>query len=103
MSVKHDAGKPRPTLVLASMGRAVAEVVAVAEHGAAKYTPDGWLHVPDGQQRYTDALLRHLLADVAGEARDPDSGLLHAAHAAWGALARLELMLRHTQTAGRST
>jgi hypothetical protein len=28
---------------------------------------------------------------------DPDSGLLHAAHTAWGALARLELILREKE------
>lgn len=94
MSVKHDQGKPRPSLVLGSMSRALNAVIEVAEHGAAKYEVDGWTRVPNGQQRYTDATLRHLLADVGGEARDPDSGLLHAAQVAWGALARLELELR---------
>ncbi len=94
MSIKHDQGKPRPSLVLGSMSRALNAVIEVAEHGAVKYEVDGWTRVPNGQQRYTDATLRHLLADVGGEARDPDSGLLHAAHVAWGALARLELELR---------
>ena len=40
---------------------------------------------------YTDALYRHLLAESPD---DPDTGLLHAAHAAWNALARLELLLK---------
>ena len=34
-----------------------------------------------------DALLRHLLAFLDGEDRDPESGLLHTAHVAWHALA----------------
>jgi hypothetical protein len=37
--------------------------------------------------------LRHWLADPGGLSPDPDSGLAHAAHLAWNALARLELML----------
>lgn len=94
MGVKYDRGKPRPTLILGSMSNAIAAVIEIAEHGAVKYEVDGWMSVPDGQKRYTDATLRHLLADVGGEERDPDSGLLHAAHAAWGALARLELKIR---------
>jgi hypothetical protein len=37
-------------------------------------------------------MVRHLLAEAETDI-DPESGLLHAAHAAWSALARLELML----------
>ena len=43
--------------------------------------------------RYSDALVRHLVAE-SFEKFDNDSQILHAAHAAWNALARLELMLR---------
>jgi hypothetical protein len=39
-------------------------------------------------------MYRHLLAEAAGQHCDAESGLVHAAHAAWCALARLELMLR---------
>jgi hypothetical protein len=66
----------------------------IGTFGAEKYTDNGWLSVPDGEARYTDALLRHLLADFEGETLDPESGYTHAAHAAWNALARLELALR---------
>ena len=44
--------------------------------------------------RWADAMLRHLMREATGEERDPDSGLHHAAHAAWNALARLDLALR---------
>lgn len=92
--MKHDAGKHRPTLVLGSMGRALQAVIALGEHGARKYSDDSWLRVTNAQQRYTDAMLRHTLAELAGEDTDPDSGMRHAVHVAWNALARLELMLR---------
>jgi hypothetical protein len=92
--IKHDAGKPQPLLVMAGFPLALQAVIAVATHGAEKCAPGNWQHVPDGQRRYTDALYRHLLAEHAGEALDPESGLPHAAHAAWNALARLELLLR---------
>jgi hypothetical protein len=50
--------------------------------------------VPNGIDRYTDAAYRHLLKEAQGEMVDPDSKLLHAAHTAWNALARLDLILR---------
>jgi hypothetical protein len=94
---KLDAGKARLGLVLGGFAQALQAVGDIGTYGAAKYTDNGWLSVPDGQQRYTDALLRHLLSDLAGDAHDPDTQMLHAAHAAWNALARLELMLRERE------
>lgn len=74
--------------------RAILSVAAVSTFGASKYAWKGWETVPEGFERYSDALVRHLLAEGKGEVADGDSGLLHAAHAAWNALARLELKLR---------
>ena len=91
---KLDAGKVRLGLVLGDFAQALMAVGRVGTDGAVKYTPHGWLQVADGQARYTDALYRHLLGEAAGDPCDPGTGLLHAAHAAWNALARLELMLR---------
>lgn len=89
---KLDGGK----LLAGTLGDfslALQEVAKVATFGAEKYTRGGWQEVPNGEQRYTDALWRHLLAE-RHESVDVDSGLLHQAHLAWNALARLELMLR---------
>ena len=93
--VKHDHGKPRCGLALLGFSRALLEVARVGTFGAAKYTDNGWVQVPDGHARYTDAMLRHLLAEAESPV-DAESGLSHAAHAAWNALARLELELRAT-------
>ena len=30
------------------------------------------MEVPDGERRYTDAMLRHLMREATGEERDPD-------------------------------
>jgi hypothetical protein len=94
---KVDAGKPRPSLILRDMARAIAAVVEVATFGAKKYTDGGWVHVPNGISRYTDAMLRHYNKEAQGEFYDPDSNLTHQAHLAWNALARLELMLRERE------
>jgi hypothetical protein len=90
---KLDTGKPRVSLISGGMPRALLAVADVATFGAQKYCDGGWQHVPNGIARYTDAMQRHLLHEAIDD-RDPESGLLHAAHIAWNALARLELMLR---------
>lgn len=94
---KLDAGKPRVSLVLGDFSRALTEVANVGTFGANKYIDHGWLDVPNGIERYDDAKLRHYLKRNTGETHDPDSGLLHAAHEAWNALAVLELMLRQNK------
>lgn len=91
---KDDATKIRAGLALGAFARALEQVCLVGTFGAQKYSDNGWTQVPDGINRYTDALYRHLLTEAKGEQDDQESGILHAAHAAWNALARLELMLR---------
>jgi len=96
--VKNDDGKTRLFTVLVEyFPRALLAVANVSEFGARKYCVRGWETVPDARTRYTDALLRHILAGVSEES-DVDSGLHHDAHAAWNALARLELRLREERT-----
>lgn len=90
---KLDAGKQRPALVLGNFARALSAVADVGTYGAKKYTPNGWRTVPNGVERYSDAMMRHWLQEQQGELCDPETKLLHAAHLAWNALARLELML----------
>lgn len=91
---KLDAGKNRLGLVLGGFSRALQEVGEVGTVGAEKYTDNGWISVPNGIDRYTDAMYRHLFAESNGELVDEQTGLHHAAHAAWNALARLDLILR---------
>jgi hypothetical protein len=91
---KLDAGKNRLSLVLHGFAKALEEVGRVGTFGAKKYTDNGWVSVPEGVNRYTDAAYRHLLKEAQGEIQDPDSNILHAAHTAWNALARLEIILR---------
>lgn len=90
---KVDAGKTRLDLVLGGFPHALMGVGEVGTFGANKYTDDGWKYVARGQQRYTDAMLRHYFKYKQGEKVDSDSGLPHLAHLAWNALAILELQL----------
>ena len=81
--LKHDRGKARWTLLPWS---SVAAVVEVLEYGARKYADDSWRTLPGARQRYSDALLRHFVAWLEGEKRDPESGLSHLSHVATNAL-----------------
>jgi len=79
--------------ILADFSNALLEVAKVGTFGAKKYARSGWQSVPNGIERYTDALWRHLLTEKVNET-DDESNLLTASHLAWNALARLELILR---------
>ena len=98
---KLDAGKNRLGLVLGDFAKALEQVGQVGTFGAKKYTDHGWLDVPNGVERYTDALWRHLLAEAGGEAQDQQTELLHLSHACWNLLAVLELRLRNELLARR--
>jgi len=98
---KLDAGKS-PILrgAVQYFPRALGAVSDISQHGATKYTWKGWQSVPDGVDRYGDALMRHLAGEEIDGPVDPETGLSHAAQVAWNALARLELMLRDGEDAG---
>lgn len=94
-AVKYDGGKaPIFRGLIDYFPRAVEGVAAVSAFGASKYAWKGWEGVSDGYNRYSDAMVRHLIEEGKGDVLDPDSGLLHAQHTAWNALARLELLIR---------
>lgn len=90
--IKHDSDRQLAGILYEDFPHALSGIADAATFGARKYTRNGWRTVPDGLQRYTDAMHRHLLAAAKGEVCDPESGLLHMYHVAWNALAITELM-----------
>ncbi len=83
---KADAGKTRMSLLLVQFGTMIEDVAAVLTFGAKKYPKppkdDSWKDVPQGEQRYADALYRHLHAAlVLREVKDKESGRYHLSHA----------------------
>lgn len=78
-AVKHDADKPDPTLV---PPKAVLAIARAMGFGAKKYGRDNYRQAPRLERnRLLASAFRHLLADLDGEALDPESGLPHVNHA----------------------
>ena len=96
LGAKMDLGKNRLGLVLHGFSKAIWAVGEVGTYGAREYSPGSWAQVPDPVNRYTDAMYRHLFEEAMGEKYD-SSGLLHAAHAAWNALARLQKIIEQEE------
>lgn len=86
--VKNDDQKNRLELVPPSLVLAVGRVLT---YGAVKYAPENWRLVDNGIQRYRGALLRHLMAYLAGNLVDDESGLPHLWHVAANAAFLIEL------------
>lgn len=91
---KLDAGKILPWLCLSGFSHALLAVADVTTKGALKYTPNGWMSVPDGEARYMEAFGRHMLQLGTGETVDKDTSCLHKAQMIWNLLASLELEMR---------
>lgn len=95
---KMDSGKsPVMQGALHYFPRAIKAVSDVSLVGAKKYAWKGWESVPDGVNRYGNALARHILAEETEGLIDADTDSLHAAQVAWNSLARLELILRRIE------
>jgi len=76
--LKHDKDKLRYSLVPPEAIKALAEVLT---YGAKKYEANNWQKIENAEERYIDALYRHLEAYRAGYAIDEESHLHHLDHA----------------------
>lgn len=76
--VKYDTDKPRWGLLPFEQ---VEEVVDVLTSGSKKYCDNNWKKVPDAEERYFDAMLRHVTQYRYGEKLDGETGKSHLAHA----------------------
>lgn len=97
---KLDTGKaPVFRGVIQYFPKGIKQVALLSQFGAEKYSWHGWSAVDDCINRYTDAMLRHLVDETEGPLDDGPggSGLLHATAVAWNALARLEKIIEEQQ------
>lgn len=94
VGVKHDNGKINWSLLPLAI---LEPIVRVLMFGAEKYSPNGWQTVPDGEQRYFSAMMRHIAAYQSGEAIDQDSGLPHIAHVCCNAIFLLHFYIERNK------
>lgn len=87
--VKHDEGKP-PLALLIRIRRVLEMVAYVFKMGDTKYRPDNWKECKE-PERFLDAAFRHLFKGVMS--KDPESKLLHGAHAIASLSYYMELVL----------
>ncbi len=97
-AVKHDEGKARFDLIPPGP---LLELAEVYTKGAEKYDPRNW---EKGMSwgRIFAALMRHLWKFWRGEVADPEDGLSHLAHAAWGCMTLMEYRRTHPELDDRS-
>lgn len=89
--LKYDTGKPRIFEMLEDFKEPMIEIAKVWAFGADKYEKHNWAYVDNAIDRYSNALLRHMLE---GETKDDESELLHASHVAWNAIVRLYFIIQ---------
>ena len=96
--VKLNKSKPQLSLLFKQFPKAIEAIVMCSEYGHNKYkeTDQDFLNfkrVNEGSKAYADAGLRHR----AQIGNDDESGLPHAYHVAWNALAELELLIEENK------
>ena len=90
--IKYDQDKLRLAEMIVDFAPELQELCKVWTFGANKYAKSNWKLVENGKDRYSNALLRHLIAEDE-DLYDDESKLLHAAHIAFNALARMHFIL----------
>ncbi len=70
--------------------RALEKVGEIMTYGSIKYGANSWQDLPNFEDRYKGALLRHLFKYLQGETIDKESGFSHLQHLATNALFLLD-------------
>ena len=95
--VKYDDGKARWALL---PGESLEEVAKVYTFGATKYADNNWRKGMLWSRTFS-AIMRHAWAFWRGETLDPETGLHHMAHCAFGCLTLIEYTRKKTPTDDR--
>lgn len=96
--LKFSQNKPWAGRVIQVFPYSIMAIGAVIKKGAEKYPdPNNWKLVDDAENKYRDALMRHLIKFLLGQNVDDETGQPHLAHMVWNALALLELYLMNDE------
>lgn len=94
---KYDTGKSRIGEMIIDFAFSLKHICKVWEFGANKYEKSNWKKVENAKDRYTNAMIRHLLAEET-EVCDKETELHHCLHVAWNAIARVYFILKETKS-----
>ena len=97
VGLKYDEHKPDMSLLSAY---AMYELSKVLSFGATKYAPHNW-RKGIARSRLIAAALRHLFSYLAGQDKDPETGLSHLAHAMCCCMFAIELHVTKPETDDR--
>lgn len=99
MGQKNDNGKlPVGIVIHRQFPNALKAIAECSKYGHDKYSEQDvdWLNcqrVENGQERYLNATMRHLLeSGINLDELDSESGLSHLKHAAWNMMQLLEIL-----------
>lgn len=94
VGLKFSNNKPWAGTVLRVFPYSLLALGQQIKKGAEKY-PDinNWKKVPDAQNQYLNALMRHLIKHCSGEDVDAENGQLHLIAVVWNAMALYELYI----------
>ena len=91
---KYDTGKPMVGTLLMVFSNALMGIGKCIEFGSHKYPKsDNWKLVEDGEKRYLNSMIRHLLKHLSGQEFDKETKLPHLYHVCWNALAITEFYI----------
>lgn len=76
--IKHDNGKTQYHLLEWSF---IEQMAKILTFGAGKYGAENWKEVANGEDRYFDALHRHIIGMRSDNPIDEETGIPHSVHA----------------------
>lgn len=91
--IKYDKNKPKYANFLLDFKDVFQELYKVYEFGTNKYGRENWKQLENGDERFTNAMLRHFLLDGI----DEETGVSHQTHVAYNALMRLYYILERNK------
>jgi hypothetical protein len=92
---KDDSGKLKYHLIPWQVLEGLASVLTF---GAKKYAPDNWKILVDPEERYEDAMWRHIMEYKKGNRLDKDSKMPHL----WHAITNLAFLIYFDEQSERS-
>ena len=91
--IKYDTEKLRMAEMITDFAPELEELCKIWTFGVNKYGKGNWKLLKNGKERFSNALIRHLIEE-SKDLYDKETKLIHAAHIAFNAIARLHYVIK---------